>query len=184
MPPDGLGGGRALPGPQPPGGRAAAQAPRPPGLYILVTSYRMPQELNAAVYSRLLEEVASYGIPAFVVACVTDPADVDVIGTIIARRSNLPEGTTLHFMMQTGKGKRVAMAGALRAIIQRQPPPGSQVVLMDGDTLLGPGSLAKTCSTLAAMPKVGAVTTDNIPLVKGDVITREWYRVRLAHGDS
>ena len=164
--------------------RAAARAPRPANLYVLITSYRMAPELNAAVYARLLDEIAVYGVPAFIVACVTDPADATVIAHVIERRHDLPEGTALHVAMQAGTGKRPAMANALRAIMQRRPPPGSQVVLMDGDTLLGHGALAKTCAVLAAMPHIGAVTTDNIPLVRGHAITREWYRVRMAHRDS
>ena len=164
--------------------RAASRAGCPPTLYVLVTSYRMSQELNAAVYGRLLDEVARYGVEAFIVACVTDPADAAVLEGLVAHRDDLPEGTALHVMMQAGKGKRPAMAEALRAIVGRQPPPGSQVVLMDGDTLLGDGSLAKTCAMLAATPRLGAVTTDNVPLVRGHAFTREWYRVRMAHRDS
>jgi glycosyltransferase Alg8 len=164
--------------------RAAAHAPRPPAIYGLVTSYRMPPELNAAVYGRLLDEVAAFGVPAFIVASVTDIADEMLIRDLLARRRDLPEGTEVKTLIQSGHGKRPAMADALRAIMGRQPAPGSLVILMDGDTLLGHGSIGKTCAVLAALPHVGAATTDNIPLVKGGPFTREWYRVRMAHRDS
>ncbi len=55
---------------------------------------------------------------------------------------------------------------------------------MDGDTLLSEGSLARSCAILTSEPRVGAVTTDNVPLVSGSAFTREWYRVRMAHRDS
>ena len=163
--------------------RRADRAGKPPALYVVVTSYRMAQGLNAAVYGRLFDEIARLGVPTFLVACVTDPADAALIEARFARR-DLPEGTRVHIIPQRGRGKRDAMAQALKVIAARHPPPGAHVILMDGDTLLDAGVIARSCAVLTAEPKVGAVTTDNIPLVEGSAFTREWYRVRMAHRDS
>lgn len=164
--------------------RAADKVPRPPHIYMLVTSYRMAAELNAIVYRRLLEEVVRYRVPATIVACITDPSDAVVIGNVFKRLRHLPEGTRLVFAPQSGTGKRDAMATALKIIAGERPLPDSLVVLMDGDSVLGRGALAKTCSIVAGNPDVGAATTDNIPWVKGGTVAREWYRLRMSHRDN
>lgn len=164
--------------------RLADAAPKPAGIAVLVTSYRMSAELNAVVYGSLLVELARLGVPGTVVACITDPADVHVLEWLFHARSDLPPGTALHCVLQDGTGKRSAMAAGLREIARRAWPPGSVLVLMDGDTILTAGSLSRTCAVLMARPDVGAVTTDNLPLVRGHSVTREWYRLRLAHRDS
>ena len=164
--------------------RLADAAPKPAGVAVLVTSYRMPAELNAAVYGSLFAELARLGVPGMVVACVTDPADIEMVEWLFHAQPGMPSGTVLRCMLQDGTGKRSAMAAGLHEIARRAWLPGSALVLMDGDTILTAGSLLRTCAVLMARPDVGAVTTDNIPLVKGHAVTREWYRLRLAHRDS
>jgi glycosyltransferase Alg8 len=164
--------------------RAEAETVRlPPAVYVIVTSYRIEPDMNAAVYRRLLAGVAAMGVPARIVACVTDPADAQVLGAAFTATADLPEGTTLDLLVQDGTGKRAAMADALALVMRLRPPPHAQLVLMDGDTLLNPGDLSRSCRFLAAYADVGAVTTDNRPLVKGSVLTREWYRLRMAQRD-
>jgi glycosyltransferase Alg8 len=75
------------------------------------------------------------------------------------------------------------MAQALRTIRRQPVPADAQVILMDGDSLIGVETLRKSCQILADSPDVGAVTTENLPLVSGNVVTREWYRLRMAHRD-
>ena len=163
--------------------RRADLAAKPPAVYVLVTSYRMAPTLNAAIYGRLFDELAGFAVPAVIVACVTDQADAAIIEGRFARRTFVG-GTRLEIIAQRGRGKRDAMAEALSLIATLDPVPGSQVVLMDGDTLLSEGSLARSCAILTSAPRVGAITTDNVPLVSGSAFTREWYRVRMAHRDS
>jgi glycosyltransferase Alg8 len=86
----------------------------------------------------------------------------------------------LHLLPQDGTGKRSAMRVGLELFARLRPPTGAQVVLMDGDTLLTPGSLSATCRMLASQPDVGAVTTHNEALVRGTSLAREWYRLRMA----
>lgn len=163
----------------------AAHAPLPPALYVVVTSYRITPEMNAAVYGRLLDEVIALDLPCCVVACVTDAADALVLQAAFARREGaLPEGSALYLLPQAGTGKRGAMVDAINLIQQLRPPPHAQLLLMDGDTLIEPGQLEKTCRFLAAFADVGAVTTDNLPLVRGPAAVREWYRLRMAQRDQ
>jgi len=57
-------------------------------------------------------------------------------------------------------------------------------ILRDGDSILGQGSLARACMVLASQADVGAVTTENVPWVKGTGLVREWYRLRMAQRHS
>ena len=165
--------------------RAIAEgAPLPPALYVVVTSYRISPEMNAAVYGRLLDEACRLGLPCCVVACVTDAADAHLLRQVFVQRPDLTEGSALHVLPQAGTGKRGALVDALHLILQLRPPPQSQLLLMDGDSLIQQGQLEKTCRFLSAFPDVGAVTTDNIPLVRGSAIVREWYRLRMAQRDQ
>lgn len=163
--------------------RRSASAPPPSHLYVLVTSYRMRAEINSAVYSRLFAEIADYGVPALVVAAITSAADQWVIGQAFERQAGLPDGCRVVFHRQKGTGKRTAMAQCLRTIIRQHVPPDAQVILMDGDSLIGARTLRKSCQMLAGSPGVGAVTTENLPLVHGNSATREWYRLRMTHRD-
>ncbi len=165
--------------------RAAADAlgRMPSHLYVVVTSFRMPAAVNAAVYGRLADEIAACGVGATIVACVTDPADLLVLRRVLDRRGG---GRRLRLLpvYQSGKGKRHAVAAALDIVAAEAPLPGSQVVLMDGDTLLGPDCLRRAGSVLAAHADLGAVTTENVPLVEGPALEREWYRLRMAQRDN
>lgn len=164
--------------------RVAAAGAAPPALFVIVTSYRMDAGQNAAVYGRLLEELAAFGMPAQVVAAVSDAADAHLLEAIFARHAPaLAEGSALHLVAQDGTGKRAALVEALRVVRAQAPPPHAQLVLMDGDTLLQPGTLAGCARVLAAFADLGAVTCDNRPLVRGGAATREWYRLRMAQRD-
>jgi glycosyltransferase Alg8 len=164
--------------------RARSASAQPPShLYVLVTSYRMRAEMNSAVYGRLFAEIAAYGVPTMIVAAITSATDERVISRAFTRQRGLPEGCRIAFQRQKGTGKRDAMAQALRTIARQSLASDAQVILMDGDSLIGADTLRKSCQALAASPEVGAVTTENLPLVSGDAITREWYRLRMAHRD-
>lgn len=163
--------------------RADACTAPPPHLYCVVTSFRVAAEVNAMVYRRLVEEIRDYGnARATIVACITDPADLDILQRVVARATSSAAAGRVRLLAvpQRGRGKRDAMADALDIIAADYPLPGSQVILMDGDSLLGRGSLRKACSILLSEADIGAVTTENHPLVKGGTVAREWYRLRMA----
>jgi len=158
---------------------AEAHAQKPTHLYVVITSYRMEAEINSAVYWALMREVRRFGVPATIVACVSDPADAAVINDIV-QRNRPPEGTSFVVIPQDGTGKRTAMGNAMRYIADTKPLPGSVTVLMDGDSLLTHNCLEKTANVLLSHAGVGAVTTENKPMVRGASWIVEWYRLRMA----
>jgi len=143
-------------------------------IYVVVLSYRMGGEINAAVYGALIKDLKRHSRPATIVACISDQTDIEVLEAF----RNL-DNVRVISLKQSNKGKRDAMERGLALLARDNPPPGAVVALMDGDTLVPPGTFDRTVPFLAADPQLGALTTDNIPLVAGFSIAREWYRLRM-----
>ncbi len=156
--------------------KAIAQgAKKPSELLVIVPSYRSKPLINFRVYKKLFEELESFGVKARVAACITDPADIEIVET--ARQGKEVE---IYYLPQNGKGKRVAMVEALNLFYQQGYSANAQLVLMDGDTLLSDNIFHKTCIFLSKYRDLGAVTCHNRALVSGASLVRQWYRQRLS----
>ena len=143
-------------------------------IYVVVLSYRMGAEINAAVYGALIRDLERHGRPATIVACISDQPDSEVLEAL----GDLGNVRVIP-LMQSNKGKRDAMERALTLLAWDNPPPGAVLALMDGDTVVPQGTFDRTVPFLVADPELGALTTDNVPLVAGSAIVREWYRLRM-----
>jgi glycosyltransferase Alg8 len=143
-------------------------------IYVVILSYHMGAETNAAVYGALIRDLKRHGRPATVVACISDAVDFEVLNAFrdLGKVRLIP-------LQQSNKGKRDAMERGLALLAQSNPPRGAVLVLMDGDTLVPEGTLDRTVPFLIANPELGALTTDNDPLVAGGAVSREWYRLRM-----
>jgi glycosyltransferase Alg8 len=150
-----------------------------PAVFVVITSYRMDLAVTGPVYDALFTEAGAYGAPVTIVAAVTDAGEMRFLEARLAAAAPGPR-VQLVLMRQAGTGKRDAMAEALRAAARRAPRPRDVVVLMDGDSLLTPGSLAKCAALFVAQPDLGALTTDNFGIVKGNDWVKEWYDLRFA----
>ena len=143
-------------------------------IYVVVLSYRMGPEINAAVYGALIRDLKRHGRPATVVACISDQTDIEVLEAF-RDLSNV----RMIALKQSGKGKRDAMERGLALLARDNPPPDAIVALLDGDTLVPEGTFDRSVPFLLADLELGALTTDNVPLVAGPAIVREWYRLRM-----
>jgi mannuronan synthase len=143
-------------------------------IYVVVLSYRMGAEINAAVYGALIRDLKRHGRPATIVACISDQMDIEVLEAF----GDLGNVRVIA-LKQSKKGKRDAMERGLALLARDNPPPGAIVALMDGDTLVTEGTFDRTVPFLVADLELGALTTDNVPLVAGPPIVREWYRLRM-----
>ncbi|GGY41490.1 mannuronan synthase [Bacterioplanes sanyensis] len=158
--------------------RTLADAARKPSeLLVVVPSYRIDAYVNHRVYHKLFVELAAYGVPSRVVACITDPADQVVV---TQAHQQAPGRTQLFFCPQAGRGKRSAMAEALMLLLQQGYADDAQLLLMDGDTLLSDRVFFRLCGFLSRFHDLGAVTCDNEPLIKADGVMLQWYRQRMA----
>ncbi|MGH6899519.1 MAG: glycosyltransferase [Geminicoccaceae bacterium] len=148
-------------------------------VYILIATYRIRAETTARVYQAAIAEAIRYGRPATIVAGVVELGDQRLIKRIFQRLSP-PAEVRLAFMRRPGIGKRHQMACSLRAVSRMRPPSDAAVVLVDGDTLLTPGSLARSLPFLKLMPDVDAITTDAACIVAGGPIMQAWHSLRFA----
>ncbi len=146
---------------------------------VVLLSWKMGDEMNAAVCGNLFRDILDYGGGGTVVAAVSSQQDIAVISAM-HRQIDTQGSIRLAFTMQDGTGKRSAMADALERLREMGVPPDCPGILMDGDTLVQPGLIRATAPILLHQPRVGALTVDNVPLVAGTTLDREWYRLRMA----
>jgi glycosyltransferase Alg8 len=99
--------------------RALPTRPNASHIYVVVLSYRMGAETNAAVYGALIRDLKRYGRPATVVACISDPVDVEVLNAFrdLGNVRVIP-------LQQSNKGKRDAMDGDWPCSRRPTRPPG------------------------------------------------------------
>lgn len=163
--------------------RAAEADPTLTGRHVaaVVLSWKMGDAMNAAVYGNLFRDMLDYcgTSGGTVLASVSSSQDIAIIRHVHAGID--PTGRIrLAFTLQDGSGKRAAMADALATLRNLGIPPDCPAILMDGDTLVRPGTI-RTCAPILLHQKgMGALTLDNTPLVAGRTLDREWYRLRMA----
>lgn len=158
--------------------RLGASEPKAP-VYLLLTSFRIDSESTCQVYRAAIEEAIAYGAPVTVVASIVEMADQRFIKQIFTQLAP-PEQVQLMLVRIMGSGKRDALACGFRAISISRPPPGAVVLVIDGDSIIEPGTLDRTLPFFALFPKAAALTTDEVCEVAGRRIFREWYGVRFA----
>jgi mannuronan synthase len=152
---------------------------RPSHVYILISSFRIRAETTARVYQAAIAEAIRYGRPATVVASVVELGDQRLIKHLFRRMAPPPE-IRLMFVRRPAIGKRHAISCSLRAVSRCRPPADAAVVVVDGDTLLAPGCLARSLPFLSLMPEVGGITTDEDCVVDNGAILQAWHRLRFA----
>ncbi len=155
---------------------AAAGAPE---LYILVTSFRLRAEITAVVFKAAIAEACRYPGRVTLVAALVEMADQRFIKHIFYKMAP-PDRVRLVLVRTPSLGKRHSLAVGLRAVARSRPAPDALVTLLDGDTILTPGTLERCVPFFRAMPEVGALTTDEDAVVHGGTWLRQWYRLRFA----
>ncbi|MDX6752539.1 glycosyltransferase [Geminicoccaceae bacterium 1502E] len=158
---------------------ACAAAAPTPELFIVVTSYRIPAETTASVFRAAIAEAAGLGRPVTLVAAVGEAADQRFVKAVFQTAAAPPE-VRLALVRLPPRGKRPALAAALRAVARLRPHPEAAVMVMDGDAVLPEGSLLRCLPLLQATPRTGAITTDQDAVVAGGRLQTAWHRLRFA----
>ncbi|WP_407334270.1 glycosyltransferase [Enterovibrio sp. 27052020O] len=153
---------------------------KPSEILLVIPCYRTTPEISAPVFKALIDEIGNFGVACRAVACVTDEADLNIIESQFNKlQQRVP--VSLYIIDQDGSGKRNTMADALTLLAEERPvSKDSILILMDGDTVLPEGILTKVSGFLMRYHDLGALTTHNKPIVKGNSLTRQWYRQRMA----
>lgn len=150
-----------------------------PHVFLVITSYRIPGETMVAVYRAAIREAEQWPGPVTIVVSLVEPGDARLLKQLF-RKLQPPARVRLVVQTLPPRGKRAALATALRAVARRMPRPDDVVVVMDGDTLLLPGTLARCVPFFDILPRVGGLTTDEDALVAGGLLYRQWHRLRFA----
>jgi glycosyltransferase Alg8 len=161
---------------------ALAQAPEATAaeLFLIVTTYRIEVDTTLACWRALIAEARAWNGPVTLVASIVERADEIAIQRLFDL-SDLPERVRLLLVRISGQGKRRALATALRGVSRRMPSAGAVVAVMDGDTVLPPGTLLRTVPFFALDPRIGGITTDEVPFTVGERRPfSAWYRLRFA----
>lgn len=164
--------------------RAAAQAaaavrPWPRRIFVVLPSYLEEPWVSMEAMQALMANLAVLPCRATLIASVGSDEDETVIG---AAWQAHPARSRVELVFQRqSRGKRIALGHALRAVARRyEDEPDSVTVLMDGDSWLEPGALAKVLPFFVAYRDLGAVTTNERAYVPGeDAWYRDWFGLKF-----
>ncbi len=150
----------------------------PAQVHFIIPTYREQPWVTRRMLASVIREAAT--IPSRVhLYAATGGEDEDAVVRTAFEQGRPGAGVSLELMRQDGK--RSGMALALRAAARAHGADGeSLVVLMDGDTVLGPGLLRKSLPLFALSRRLGGLTTNNVAVTRGPAWYRQWYALRFA----
>lgn len=152
----------------------------PPEVFIVVTSFRIPAETTATVFTAAIREAATYPGRTTIVASLVEMADQRLVKDLFRRLAPPPQ-VRLVCILGQGAGKREGLATALRAVSRQAPLPGSVVIVQDGDAVLPDGCLRATLPFFGLQPRLAALTTDEDCIVPdAGPVLRAWHHLRFA----
>ncbi|KAM3097228.1 glycosyltransferase [Phormidesmis sp. 146-12] len=151
-----------------------------PGVCLLVPTYQEKPWITERVFRAIAQEALT--LPTRMTLLVTSSSEEENSRIRAILRRIDPTLRSIHLIqqVQTGEGKRKAMAEGLRALARLNLPANTLVALMDGDSELSPGSLKRCLPFFELFPKLGALTTDNSAHTVGSYLFSEWFHLRLA----
>ena len=151
----------------------------PSHVYLMVTSFRIDALTTAQVYASVIREAIDCGYPTTVVCSLVEMSDELLVKSLWAKM-NPPERVSLDFVRIPGTGKRDGLAYGFRAISRHLPDQDAVVAVIDGDTVLNEGVVAKTVPWFKLFQNVGGLTTNEFCEVRGGYVMSEWHKLRFA----
>lgn len=164
----------------------AHPCPWPSNLYVVVPSFKEIPEISEQVFRSIVRELSPLPCQCVLVANVGSDEEMQLVSEVV---SSEPGGDRIELvLMHQHQGKRQAIGQGLRAVARMSndlfrysDPDRDLCVLMDGDSLLGKGSLKKCISHFAVNPRLGAVTTNNKALpLNANTVLHDWYNLKFA----
>ncbi len=150
-----------------------------PHMCFLVPSYKEKPWITERVFRAIAREARTLAQPVTLLVNSSSEDENRAIRAILERED--PGLTTMRLISMIQKdGKRKAMADGLRELAQLGLPEDTVVALMDGDSELAPGVLHQCLPFFRLFPKMGALTTDELPAVSGSYLFSEWFHLRFA----
>jgi glycosyltransferase Alg8 len=152
---------------------------RPKHLHFMMTTFKEHRDITEAVIRGIVSQIRDAGVPATLWLGSGDIYDEDIIAEhleLIASDLDI----TFRIVRQNVSGKRMAIALVLRAMSRHGIDDDDLVVFMDGDFVIGRGSLKKCLPLFAVDKDLQALTTDEDVLVKGPSWMQSWLDMRFA----
>ncbi|MEO0350348.1 MAG: glycosyltransferase [Cyanobacteria bacterium P01_A01_bin.15] len=150
-----------------------------PHMCFLVPTYKEQPWITERVFKAIVGEAKTLARPTTVLVNSSGEEENAAICAIIEQED--PKNRWIRLIQMTQQeGKRKAMADSLRHLAQLDLPADTVVALMDGDSELLPGTLKRCLPFFKLFPKMGALTTDELPVVKGSNFFSEWFHLRFA----
>ncbi|NEP20035.1 MAG: glycosyltransferase family 2 protein, partial [Leptolyngbya sp. SIO4C1] len=150
-----------------------------PHLCFLVPTYREKPWITERVFCAIAQAAKTLARPVTVLVNSSGDAENEAIRAILERADPGLHSIRLIQMTQQD-GKRKAMADGLRALARLNLPDDTVIALMDGDSELSPETLRRCLPFFRLFPKMGALTTDEQPVVQGSYLFSEWFHLRFA----
>ena len=150
-----------------------------PHMCFLVPTYKEQPWISERVFRAIAYEAKTLARPITVLVNSSSDEENAAIRAILEEED--PGLSSMHLIQMTQKdGKRKAMADALRELANHNLPADTVIALMDGDSELMPGTLRRCLPFFRLFPKMGALTTDELPVVQGSYFFSEWFHLRFA----
>ena len=150
----------------------------PRQLFVVIPTFGEKPEVSKSMLNSVLTEVASIPSEVTIFVNAGSEAEDNLFRKEHAAHSQR-DHVQLHFIRQQG-GKRQGMADVLHELATYEVDDSDIVVLMDGDTVLGPAIFQRCLPLFALRPKLSAITTDNISVTSGNWLYRKWYTLRFS----
>ena len=147
----------------------------PDHIYFVIPSYKEEPWVSVEVFQSLFEELESIPCSATLIVSTGSDHEDSVINSIVQGYN--PTGKIKVVLQRQSQGKRIAMGHALRAVAREfndklEHDENSITIFMDGDSYLGRGTLKKCIPIFSVMPKMGAVTTNEVAYIDTQ---SKWY---------
>ncbi|MGF1911720.1 glycosyltransferase family 2 protein [Vibrio kasasachensis] len=152
----------------------------PSHIYLMVTSFRIDAITTAKVYRSIIEEAIVSKYPTTIVASIVEQCDEQIMAALWEELSPPEDRVSLRMVRIPGTGKRDGLAHGFRAISRDIPDETALVAVVDGDTILQPGCVAKSIGYFSLYPNVGALTTNEVCEVEGSYWMSQWHKLRFA----
>lgn len=152
-----------------------------PHVCLLIPTYKEKPWITERVFRSIALEAKTLAQPITIVTVSSGPAEDAAIVAALKLGDPTLSAVRVFHAVDPGSGKRGALSSGLRYIAQHQLlPEDSVVALMDGDTEFTPGTLRRSLPFFNTFPKLGALTTDEVPVVDGSYWFSEWFHIRFA----
>ncbi|HEY9669517.1 MAG TPA: glycosyltransferase [Coleofasciculaceae cyanobacterium] len=149
-----------------------------PRLCLIAPTFKEKPWITERVFRAIAQEAMTLTQPIILVI-VTTEAEIVAITEIL--KSVDPDLNSVHLisLADPGGGKRKALVAGLRKLASLDLPKDTIVGLMDGDSVVSSGTFRKCLPFFRMFPKMGALTTDEMPIVVGSYLFSEWLHLRF-----